>query len=115
MSEDLAYAQDSRIITEEDNTQGLDNYPEFIAHRHDQSVWSLMSKKYHLKRFRDPSQFGLVRSYEKAVEERSFYPQIIDSHRMGNIQFMWQIKFNRNKYVQMIKYKIFLWKNKKER
>ena len=113
LSEDLAYAQDSRIITEEDNTQGLDNYPEFIAHRHDQSVWSLMSKKYHLKRFRDPSQFGLVRSYEKAVEERSFYPQIIDSHRMGNIQFMWQIKFNRNKYVQMIKYKIFLWKNKK--
>ena len=55
----------------------------------------------------------MERSYEKEVEERSHYPQIIDSHRMRNVQFMWQIKFNRNKYVQMIKYKMFLWRKRK--
>ncbi len=60
IAEDLSYAQDARMITEQNNTLGFDNYPEFIAHRHDQSVWSLMVKKYDLKRFRDPSQYGLV-------------------------------------------------------
>lgn len=33
LEEDLTYAQDSRIITEESNTQGMDNYPDFITHR----------------------------------------------------------------------------------
>lgn len=80
---DLRYAQDKRIITEEPNTQGADNYSGFVAHRHDQSVWSLMVKKYGLKRFRDPSQFGLVNEYEPEVAARSTYPQIIDSHRMN--------------------------------
>ncbi len=56
------------------NTQGLDNYPEFVAHRHDQSVWSLMSKKYQINRFRDPSQFGLIHQYEAEVEQKKSLP-----------------------------------------
>lgn len=96
LAEDLAYAQDRRIITEEDNTQGLENYPDFVVHRHDQSVWSLMVKKYGLKRFRDPSQFGLKNCYEPEVEERSNYPQIIDSHRM-NVGSLTELKWRRSK------------------
>lgn len=96
LAEDLKYAQDERIITEKENTQGLPNYPEFIAHRHDQSVWSLMVKKYGLKRFRDPSQFGLMNHYEEAVESRSTYPQIIDSHRM-NVGSMKELAWRRSK------------------
>lgn len=96
LAEDLQYAQDSRVIGEIENTQGLPDYPEFVAHRHDQSVWSLMSKKYHLKRFRDPSQFGVTNHYEEAVEKRSAYPQIIDSHRM-NVGTMGELRWKRSK------------------
>ena len=101
LSEDLNYAQDERIIAEIANTQGLPNYPEFIAHRHDQSVWSLMVKKYGLKRFRDPSQYGLCNHYETAVEERSTFPQIIDSHRM-NVGSLRELKWRRSKCGRVV-------------
>lgn len=109
LAEDLTYAQDYRMITEAENTLGKPNYDGFVAHRHDQSVWSLMSKKYKLKRFRDPSQFGLKNHYEKDVEERSSFPQIIDSHRL-NVGSIGELKWRRssvgklcNKLKQKIK------------
>ncbi len=108
LREDLTYAQDARIITEQENTQGKENYPEFVAHRHDQSVWSLMIKKYNLKRFRDPSQFGMMNRYEPEVEARSIFPQIIDSHRM-NVGSMTELKWRRSRvgrWAQRIKKKI---------
>lgn len=46
MEEWLAYAQDERIITDLPNQCGLDNYSDFIDHRHDQSILSLLGKKY---------------------------------------------------------------------
>lgn len=96
LDEDLSYAQDKRIITEQPNTQGLENYPDFTAHRHDQSVWSLMVKKYGIKRFRDPSQYGMVNHYEEDVERRSTFPQIIDSHRM-NVGSLRELKWRRSR------------------
>lgn len=106
LKEDLFYAQDSRIITDDDNVMGLDNYKDFVAHRHDQSIWSLMSKKYRLKRFRDPSQFGLINHYESEVEARSNYPQIIDSHRMADVDSMWKLKLRENRFCK----KLYLYK-----
>lgn len=96
LAEDLRYAQDARVITEQENTQGKPDYPEFIAHRHDQSVWSLMVKKYGIKRFRDPSQFGMVNRYEPEVEARSTFPQIVDSHRM-NVGSLAELRWRRSK------------------
>ena len=93
---DLEYAQDPRMITEQENTLGKPNYDDFVVHRHDQAVWSLMVKKHGLKRFRDPSQFGMVNHYEKEVEERSTFPQIIDSHRM-NVGSLAELKWRRSK------------------
>lgn len=101
LKEDLKYAQDSRIITEQENTLGQPNYEDFVVHRHDQAVWSLMIKKHQLKRFRDPSQFGLVNHYEKEVEERSTYPQIIDSHRM-NVGSLRELKWRRSKLGKFV-------------
>lgn len=46
LDEYLYYAQDKRIITDDDNELGLPNYDGFIDHRHDQSVLSLLTKKY---------------------------------------------------------------------
>ena len=46
LEEYLYYAQDKRIITDDDNVMGLPNYDGFKAHRHDQSILSLLTKKY---------------------------------------------------------------------
>ena len=46
LEEYLYYAQDKRIISDEPNTLGLENYEGFKAHRHDQSILSLLTKKY---------------------------------------------------------------------
>ena len=48
----LHYSTDKRIITDEPNTQGLPNYEGFIDNRHDQTILSILAKKFsysHLK------------------------------------------------------------------
>jgi hypothetical protein len=42
----LNYSTDKRIITDDPNTQGLPNYQGFIDNRHDQTVLSILFKKY---------------------------------------------------------------------
>lgn len=101
LDEVLQYAQDIRIISDRPNVMGLPNYAEFADHRHDQSVISLMSKKYGFKRFRDPSQFGMTNRYETEVERRSTYPQIVDSHRL-NAGSLLEVRFRRTKAVRKI-------------
>ena len=54
----LAYLSDTRIATDEPNSLGVVNPKSFRAHRHDQSVLSLLSKKWGLPAYRDPSQYG---------------------------------------------------------
>lgn len=46
LEEYLYYAIDKRIITDDQNTLGKPNYEGFIDHRHDQSILSLLTKKY---------------------------------------------------------------------
>ena len=46
LEEYLYYAQDKRIISDDPNTLGLKNYEGFKDHRHDQSILSLLTKKY---------------------------------------------------------------------
>ncbi len=101
LDEVLRYAQDIRIISDEPNVMGLPNYKEFVDHRHDQSVISLMSKKYGFKRFRDPSQFGQTNHYETEVEQRSTYPQIVDSHRL-NAGSLWEVRLHRIRAVRKV-------------
>ena len=42
----LNYSTDKRIITDDPNTQGLPNYPGFKSNRHDQTVLSILYKKF---------------------------------------------------------------------
>jgi hypothetical protein len=97
----LEYAQDIRIISNNRNVMGMTNYYDFVTHRHDQSIISLISKKYGFKRFRDPSQFGNINHYEPEVEKRSTYPQIVDSHRF-NAGSVKEIEFRRKKAIVTI-------------
>lgn len=54
----MAFSTDARIITDAPNEAGKENYPEFIDHRHDQSILSVLLKKERIPCWRDPSQYG---------------------------------------------------------
>ncbi|CAF1158416.1 unnamed protein product [Adineta ricciae] len=58
VSEWLTYSQDNRALTDEPNILGKANYDEFITHRHDQSILGILAKKWRLRMYTDPSQFG---------------------------------------------------------
>lgn len=57
--ESLDYGRDPRILTDMYNQLGVPNYPEFRDHRHDESLITIMSKKYDLFPYRNPSQHGI--------------------------------------------------------
>ncbi|CAF3853609.1 unnamed protein product [Adineta steineri] len=78
VSEWLTYAQDSRVITDDGNVLGSPNYPGFRAHRHDQSILSLLAKKWKLTVYPDPSQYG------EGEKSQRPYPAIFDHHRSKN-------------------------------
>jgi hypothetical protein len=59
MNEWLKFSEDYRIITDSMNECGLPNYEEFVDHRHDQSILSLLGRKYNIKNIPDISQFGI--------------------------------------------------------
>lgn len=70
----LKYCEDEQLLT--DLPSIVPNYPEFNQHRHDQSIFSVLSKLYGIKAFRDPSQWG--NPFMKASDG---YGQIINHHR----------------------------------
>jgi len=51
----LNFSLDKRIISDDDNVLGHENHAGFVENRHDQSIFSLLTKKYKLKCYRDPS------------------------------------------------------------
>jgi len=77
----LHYCTDERLITDSPNVFGLNNFEGFVDHRHDQSIFSLLAKKYQLEPFRDPSQYGstLIDQYSNSP-----YNQLINSTRLKN-------------------------------
>lgn len=74
------------LINEEGTSYSND---EFMSHRHDQSILSVLSKKYGYPAHRDPSQFGL--SFRTKADKVS-YPQIINWHRKSKLPFMRRIE-----------------------
>ena len=95
LEEWLKYAQDEKILTDIPNKCELPNLNGFIDHRHDQSILSILSIKYNLELFRDPSQWGNKYKMEAYRVQGEFvednyvttpflnapYPTIIDGHR----------------------------------
>ena len=73
----LEYAQNEDIITDSPNKTG-NNYTTFKDHRHDQSIWSLLCKKYNIEPHRLISQHGghLVNDFPNDT-----YGQITLHHR----------------------------------
>lgn len=84
----LKYGQDERIITDKPSCLGK-NYPGFIENRHDQSIFSLLSKKYKFKAFRQPFQ----RPEDGGNLFLDKYPQIVVLTRKSNRDFFEKIKY----------------------
>lgn len=95
IEEYLKYASDYRIVSDDPSVLGED-YDGFIENRHDQTVWSLLCKKEGILPFRDPSEFGLnLGEFSDEVNKRSTFPQIVESHRLGNIKYNFELAYNR--------------------
>lgn len=123
----LSLCQDERLISPEQFTT-VENYENFIAHREDQSILSILCRKYTLQVFRDPSQFGIrpweyawIESYSQKKKwvcrplsyPTSTYPQILVSYRNSD-----PLLFSRKEKVKNLLNKIgllklyFYWKYK---
>jgi len=78
LNEWLRYLRDPRISTDDPNMSGRPNFMEFRDHRHDQSVLTILSTKYNLELYRDPTQYG---NEELDKFTNSPYPQLFYHHR----------------------------------
>ncbi len=89
----LAAAQDERLLTDLPNQCGLPNHRRYKAHRHDQSLFSLLTKKYGIAAYRNPSQQGLR---DEKLYANSPYGQVIEHTRRGRAplatRVLWRIR-----------------------
>lgn len=88
-AEFLDFARDERILTDMENELGYPNYPGFVAHRHDQSIFSLLTKRYLLPAHRDPSQWG---NGGEANYPHSQYGQLIAHTRKRNLSIWLKVR-----------------------
>ena len=88
----LRFALQHELI--DDSPSKASNYPGFIEHRHDQSIFSLLSKKYNIETFKDISPF---RNSHKQKYNNSPYNQIMELTKEANtrseLSLFTQIKY----------------------
>ena len=107
LKEWLFFAGDINILTDIPNKCGKYNLPEFIEHRRDQSILSLLAVKHRIELYRMPTQFGnhykpeqcrllgefncvnqsnydQVDYYSLNPFKNSVYPQLLFHHRKKN-------------------------------
>ncbi len=77
LEENYLFSKNENIITDIPNVSGI-NYDGFRDHRHDQSILSLLSIKYDITIFRDPSEWG---NNSIGNEYTNNFPQIFYHHR----------------------------------
>jgi hypothetical protein len=73
----LAYGENIQIIGELPNICGKPDFPNFIGHRHDQSIASILRVKHQVPIYRNPSQLGNVHI---ADYPNSPYSQLLYHH-----------------------------------
>lgn len=112
--------ESSFIFTDEDNRLGLPNYPDYRDTRHNQSVISLLSKKFGYPSFRDPSQYGgfFISTPPKDVMElddihrRSEYPTVFMHHRRKEITLRVKLHFYKRIIKETSKWKYWMGEKK---
>ena len=78
------------VLDDSPNVRGRANHPDFVAHRHDQSVLSIVARQHGLPVFPDPSEYGPCAPREEIVRGDGWvrpaapYGQIVSHHRRRN-------------------------------
>ncbi|MDP4201570.1 MAG: hypothetical protein Q8861_02660 [Bacteroidota bacterium] len=99
----LAYMCDERIVSPKHFLSDIEEFPDFVSHREDQSVFSVLCRKKGIIPYRDPSQYGDYPweyasdqwEYRPMHYKNSPFPRIIVGNRKED-----PIKY---KYKQIIK------------
>lgn len=98
ISEWLKYAQKYELISDEDNViYQQPNHEGFCENRHDQSIFSVLSKKYGFQAYQDLSQYRYINTGYKRVKEIikmkkiEEYPVMICLHRQKKAD--WSMRF----------------------
>lgn len=86
----LDYACKKNLINDYINPNKVED-KDFVENRHDQSIFSLLCKKWNLPVYRDPSEYGIKPKlyhfkdkYTTEIKCKCDYPQILVSHRKKN-------------------------------
>ncbi len=110
-----------QLLTDEANVCGRPNLPEFLEHRHDQSILSLLAAREGLELFRHPSQHGnhakaapyrqpgewLRHPYgSKGVYDNSPYPTLVNHHR-GRVERQIELVVNLQRTVPAPRTEVF--------
>lgn len=113
----LEAASYKRLITDDCDDSDLNN-PCFIQHRHDQSIFSVLSKIEKIPLYRDPSEFGgkpklLLGSYcspsfDEEVCPKGKYPQLIVLHRKRQVTLYVRFLAAIRRYFPYYVYRILL-------
>lgn len=100
VSEWLEHCRDARILTDDLNACGRRDLPDFVQHRRDQSVLSLMAAKYRIPLFRMPTQFGnhyKVPAYRVAGEFNC-----VNQNRREPVEYYALIPYYNSPYFQLL-------------
>jgi hypothetical protein len=117
VNEWLNYATDPRILTDQPNTCGKENFASFNGHRHDQSILSILAIRYGLKFYRNPTQWGnflkeekyripeefVHLEYSSVPDMDSSYPTILFIHRRRNYDIFHRLQSKLNSIRQNFK------------
>lgn len=100
VSEWLGYCRDPRILTDIHNTSGKRDLPDFIAHRRDQSVISLLAAKYRFPLFRMPTQFGNhYKTYPYRLDKEF---NCVNQYKQRPVNFYAPIPYYNSPYFQLL-------------
>ncbi|MGV3766108.1 MAG: hypothetical protein ACO1NW_08280 [Chitinophagaceae bacterium] len=140
VNEWLKFASDQYVLTDLPNSCGKKNLPGFIEHRHDQSILSILAKKYAYPFYRQASQYGnhykmpewripgefncVSQRYQQGVDfyakdwlGNSPYPQLLYHHRLAKgeatIAEKKSISDWVSSYLNRLSGKVFTWYHKK--
>jgi hypothetical protein len=86
--------QNEALVSPQYFDSSIKEFEDFIQHREDQSIFSILCHKHGLKTFRDPSDYGFrpfrYAYYDRDINISSFqnspYPQIVTSFRSNNMR-----------------------------
>lgn len=96
----LELAQNEEIIFDDNPERSKKECPAFVSHREDQSIYSLLTKKYQLKGYRNPSQWGVkrglmnlfIQAVRRCGHETMDYPVVIIVHRCKKVNWKTKVK-----------------------